>query len=271
MGEEDMLLIYQLVNAMPGKTMSQKLNFFQDLGGSLGFDPFGGDQRDFVEEPYYDAPNRVDQVWGRDPVASVLFDAIDEGMSPMEAYQAAVERELVKEPAPGEKAQVDYLDLASQYATAEAARLADKAQFETEQAGKRAVFESKRQPSLMDLFNAPTLYEAAGAPTEQELAEEYVQGDPRFRSQSNLAKRGAAQNVVGAGRQAVAGLFGKRMDERPMMKTSFSDDPVLNQYVQRIATEKANKELPIMKSRMMPTDRGQQALQMLSMLKMFGS
>lgn len=273
---EDELLIYQLISSMPGKSMSQKLNFFQDISKSLGIDAFGAG-RDFVEEEFYERPNEVDAVWGKDPVASVLFDAVDDGMSPMEAYQSALSQGLINKPGPGEDSVINYMDLVSKYAEAEAKRLADRGMFDQKQANARALFEAEDQPGWDDLFNAPTLFEAAGSPTEETLAQEYVRGDSRFRSASNMKKQQDIQDRAGsvmrAGLSAGLAPFGKAPRERTAPSSGaprFSDDPVLNEFVQRISREKARKELPIMQSRMAPTAKGQQAMRALAMLKMFG-
>ena len=275
MGEQELLALYQLIASMPGKTMSQKLNFFQDMSGTLGVDLFGGETEPFVEQQFVDTPNEVDAVWGRDPVASVLFDAIDEGMSPLEAYQAALDQELIKKPAYGETPLVNYLDLASQYAAAEAGRTAERNKFDAEQANKRSIFESKQGPTLSDLLNPPTVFEATGSLSEKDLAKEFAAGDSRFRSPSNMAKRQGAAGFANVAKKAALQPFkmaGKNVSEQNItpVSSSFSDDPVLNQYVERLTRERARQTIPKMQSRVMPTEKGQQAMQAMAMMRLFG-
>ncbi len=174
--------LYAWINSLPGKTFQQKLNLAQDLAGAYNIDLFGANEP-FVPETYVPQIDTVSRTWGMDPVAGPIFTAIDQGMSPAQAVQAARENPQLKDyfPGPGEKGDVDWFQIANDYANERLTNLAAEQQFQMGQANKQAIYEGK-QP-----FGTPgvpvSMYDVAGQPSLDELMNMYVGGLDQFRDQ----------------------------------------------------------------------------------------
>lgn len=166
--------------SMPGKTQAQKLNYLQDVLGMTGVDLFGAKQEPFV--PAIAPVNQIEAVWGNDPGMAAIMDFIQvDKMSPKAAVDKARELGEIPQYNAAVKGEVDYLDLASQFAAEEAKR----PQFEAQQAADLAAYEAGRKPGLNDMFATP--YEQMGAPSVDDLMAAYA-GDRQRYMASSLPK-----------------------------------------------------------------------------------
>jgi hypothetical protein len=148
--------------SLPGKTTQQKLNYMQDVLGTVGVDLFGTKQEPFVPDV---APvNQVEAVWGTDPGMAAVMDFIRvDRMSPKEAVDEARTQGLIPRFDPNNKGEIDYMGLASQFASEEASR----PQWEAQQAQNRVKYEAGLKPTLDNMFQSP--YERMGSPTVDDL------------------------------------------------------------------------------------------------------
>ena len=163
--------------SMPGKTQAQKLNYLQDVLGMSGVDLFGAKQEPFV--PGVAPVNQIEAVWGNDPAMAAIMDFMQfDGMSPKSAVDEARKQGLVPEYDAYNKGEVDYMDLASQFAAEEAKR----PQFEAQQQADLAAYEAARKPGLNDLFQTP--YQQMGAPSVDDLMAAYANDMQRYSSAS---------------------------------------------------------------------------------------
>ena len=163
--------------SMPGKTQAQKLNYLQDVLGMSGVDLFGAKQEPFV--PGVAPVNQIEAVWGKDPAMAAIMDFMQfDGMSPKSAVDEARKQGLVPEYDAYNRGEVDYMDLASQFAAEEAKR----PQFEAQQQADLAAYEAARKPGLNDLFQTP--YQQMGAPSVDDLMAAYANDTQRYSSAS---------------------------------------------------------------------------------------
>jgi hypothetical protein len=148
--------------SLPGKTTQQKLNYMQDVLGTVGVDLFGAKQEPFVPDV---APvNQIEAVWGTDPGMAAVMDFIRvDKMSPKEAVDEARTQGLIPRFDPNNKGEIDYMGLASDFASEEASR----PQWEAQQAQNQVKYEAGLKPTLDNMFQSP--YERMGSPTVDDL------------------------------------------------------------------------------------------------------
>jgi hypothetical protein len=160
MDEEQQFL--EWLSSLPGKTTQQKLNYMQDVLGTVGVDLFGAKQEPFVPDV---APvNQIEAVWGTDPGMAAVIDFIRvDKMSPKEAVDEARTQGLIPRFDPNNKGEIDYMGLASDFAGEEASR----PQWEAQQAQNRVKYEAGLKPTLDNMFQSP--YERMGSPTVDDL------------------------------------------------------------------------------------------------------
>lgn len=198
--------IMDWINSLPGKTFQQKLNLAQDLAEAYNIDLFGANES-FVSESYMPQPNMVEMVWGKDPVLGPIFTAIDQGMSPAQAVQAAREnKELAGYfPRVGEKGDVNYLQIGADYLTEKLQNQFAEQQFQMNQANKQAIYEGKQPLSMPG--GTQSMYDVLGRPSLAELENMYSSGMEQFRDQgftdlSEFAPTGTAPEVRADGRRS---------------------------------------------------------------------
>lgn len=163
--------------SVPGKTQAQKLNYLQDVLGMAGVDLFGAKQEPFV--PGVAPVNQIEVVWGQDPAMAAIMDFMQfDGMSPKSAVDEARKQGLIPEYDPYNKGEVDYMDLASQFAAEEAKR----SQWEVQNQADFAAYEATRKPGLNDLFQTP--YQQMGSPSVDDLMAAYAKDIQRYSSAS---------------------------------------------------------------------------------------
>jgi hypothetical protein len=175
---------YRWLASLPGKTEQQKLNYLQDVLGTTGVDLFGTKQEPYVAAPDY--VNQVEAVWGQDPNMGAIMDFIQfDGMSPKAAVDEARRQGLIPKYDPNNEQEINYLDLASQFAGEEMKRK----QFELEQQTARDKYDAGLKPTLNNMFATP--YEQMGAPSVDELMAKYA-GERQRNMASSLPKSQAA-------------------------------------------------------------------------------
>lgn len=79
---------------LPGKTPANRLNYYQDLISTLGFDPvqqagLGPDAGAPVQPDYQPSVNKQRYIYESDPLYKQIFDLVDKGASPTSAVSAA--------------------------------------------------------------------------------------------------------------------------------------------------------------------------------------
>ena len=184
---------YRWLASLPGKTEQQKLNYLQDVLGTTGVDLFGTKQEPFVPAPDY--VNQVEAVWGQDPNMGAIMDFIQfDGMSPKAAVDEARRQGLIPKYDPNNEQEINYLDLASQFAGEETKRK----QFELEQQTARDKYDAGLKPTLGSMFATP--YEQMGAPSVDELMAKYA-GQRQRNMASSLPKS----------QTAMAEMYGERV------------------------------------------------------------
>jgi hypothetical protein len=167
------------INSLPGKTFQQKLNLAQDLADAYNIDLFGVNTQ-FVPETYVPQLDAVARTWGSDPVYGAIFTAIDNGMSPTQAVQAAKESPDLKDyfPATGGMYE-DAVSVAGDYATERLQNQFAEQQFNAQQANKQAIFEGKQPLGLSG--EAASMYDVVGQPSLDRLMNMYMEGVNRYR------------------------------------------------------------------------------------------
>jgi hypothetical protein len=208
---------YRWLASLPGKTEQQKLNYLQDVLGTTGVDLFGTKQEPFVPAPDY--VNQVEAVWGQDPNMGAIMDFIQfDGMSPKAAVDEARRQGLIPKYDPNNKQEINYLDLASQFAGEEMKRK----QFELEQQTARDKYDAGLKPTLNNMFATP--YEQMGAPSVDELMAKYAGERQRYMAKGSNASKitwetpapkpveGKSPGVADMAR-ATAGMIGNKAAE----------------------------------------------------------
>lgn len=168
------------INSLPGKTFQQKLNLAQDLADAYNIDLFGANTQ-FVPETYVPDLDVVSRTWGSDPVYGAIFTAIDSGMSPTQAVQAAKESPELKDyfPATGGGLYENVLSVAGDYAAERLQNQFAQQQFELQQANKQAIFEGKQPLGLSG--ESASMYDAVGQPSLDMLMNMYMDVPRRFK------------------------------------------------------------------------------------------
>lgn len=261
MDEQTLQLLYALIQGAPGNTPSQRLNYLQDISKSLGVDLFGGG-REYVPGTYVDEPNIVGETYGSDPIAAAIFNSINNGMSPIQAYQAVLNDENLANQIPKDamgEPLVDLLKIGTDYAEAEAKRRAASSQFQQQEGLNRQIFEAEKQPGLQDLMGE-NVYEAAGAPSESELMRQYLDRlKPNRPATSAVQGGGTVQRFRDVLSKAGAPTTAKGLVE-----------PGLERFAEGFARSQAKKQVGEMRNRYMPTQKSQDLQYQLALIAALG-
>jgi hypothetical protein len=260
MDEQTLQLLYALIQGAPGKTPAQRLNYLQDISGSLGIDLFGGG-RDYVPGTFTEEQNIVGETYGNDPVAAAIFNSINSNMSPIQAYQSADEAGLIPKDTMGDPT-FDYLKLATDYAEAEAKRRVAASQFQQQDALNRQIFEAGQKPGLQDLFGE-NVYEAAGAPSEAKLMQQYLDTLKPKRAASATPSALSGGRTVERLRNA-ASAAGAPVSARGLV------EPGLERFAEGVARSRAKQQVGEMQKRFRPTDRSQDLQYKLALIQAIG-
>jgi hypothetical protein len=195
------------LSSLPGNTTQQKLNYMQDVLGTVGVDLFGAKQEPFVPDV---APvNQVEAVWGTDPGMAAVMDFIRvDRMSPKAAVDEARTQGLIPRFDPNNKGEIDYLGLASQFAGEEASR----PQWEAQQAQNRVKYEAGLKPTLGNMFQSP--YERMGSPTVDDLLGLYGGVADRQRFMSGSLPKSSSK---------MAEMYGERVPKMEQTTDKFVD------------------------------------------------
>jgi hypothetical protein len=205
MDEEQQFL--EWLSSLPGNTTQQKLNYMQDVLGTVGVDLFGAKQEPFVPDV---APvNQVEAVWGTDPGMAAVIDFIRvDKMSPKEAVDEARTQGLIPRFDPNNKGEIDYMGLASDFAGEEASR----PQWEAQQEQNRAKYEAGLKPTLGNMFQSP--YERMGSPTVDDLLGLYGGAADRQRFMSGSLPKSSSK---------MAEMYGERVPKMEQTTDKFVD------------------------------------------------
>lgn len=297
MGEEEMLLLQYLLQTVPGKTAAQRLNFLQDIG----FSPFG-DGRDFVEQQFVGeqfvgdpAPylrNPVFDMYGRDAGYQKVFDNITRGgMAPDAAVQAAIDEGLLDEPSQFDNRLPNPYEIARQYAEREIDNemqlagweqktAAEREQFMAKQARlgqefaqkqdlARAEFERNRPFTLADL-RGTTEFEAAGMPTVDELLELSAQQRASWAPQAKPAE-GSMENMLRMYGERVPRAAGAVAPAPAPVEPRLSQQDIFkNQKYAGALRREFGKRVTQAQQTYLPTERSQNALQRIALMRALG-
>lgn len=263
MDEQTLQLLYALLQNAPGKTPSQRLNYLQDISGSLGIDLFGGG-RDYVPGTFAEEPNIVGETYGNDPVAAAIFNSINSNMSPIQAYQSADEAGLIPKDTMGDPT-FDYLKLATDYAEAEAKRRVAASQFQQQDDLNRQIFEAEQKPGLQDLFGE-NVYEAAGAPTETQLMRQYLDA---LKPKGGAVPARSTPSPLSGGRTAER--FRNVLADAGAGTTARGFVPQgLERFAEGVARSRAKQQVGEMQKRFIPTQRSQDLQYKLALIQAIG-
>lgn len=265
MNEEQLLILQYLLQNAPGKTASQRLNYLQDLTGSLGIDLFGGG-RDYVSQPFVETPNVVGETYRNDPIAAAGFNAmLNQNMSPLDAFQAIMDDPNLADRIPTDAMgdpMVDYLRVFTDFAQNQAEQSVARQRFEQEDMFNRQLFEAEQKPGLQDLFGQ-SAYEAAQQPTEAMLMKSYLDS---LRPQQRAATGGTGSgSAISGGRTAER--FRNVLAQAGAPTTARGGVPAgLEKFAEGVARSRAKQQVGEMKRRFVPTERSQQMQQSLAFL-----
>lgn len=260
MGEEELLILQYLLQNAPGNTASQRLNYLQDLTGSLGLDLFGTGGRDYVSQPFVEVPNVVGETYRNDPIAAAGFNAmLQQNMSPLEAFQAIMDNSDLADRVPTDMMgdpMVDYLKVFTDFAQNEAERSVERQRFQQQDVFNRQLFEAEQKPGLQDLFGQ-SAFEAADQPTEAGLMKSYLD--------ALRPKESAAVPAVQGGR-TVERLRGVLAQAGAPTSARGAVPGGLERFAEGVARSRAKQQVGEMKRRFVPTDRSSQVQQSLALL-----
>lgn len=264
MNEEQLLILQYLLQNAPGKTASQRLNYLQDLSGSLGINLFGG-ARDYVSQPFIETPNVIGETYRNDPIAAAGFNAmLTQNMSPLQAFQAIMDDEDLAARVPTDTMgdpMVDYLKVFTDFAQNEAERAVERQRFEQQDVFNRQLFEAEQKPGLKDLFGQ-SVYEAAEQPTEAMLMKSYLDSLRSPKPPASIAEVGSA---ISGGRTAER--FRNVLAKAGVPTTARGAVPAgLERFAEGVARSRAKQQIGEMKRRFVPTDRSAQVQQSLALL-----
>jgi hypothetical protein len=197
------------IESLPGRTFQQKLNLAQDLADAYNIDLFGANTQ-FVPEMYVPDLDTVSRTWGSDPVFGAIFTAIDNGMSPAQAVQAARQSPELKDyfPATGGGLYENALTVAGDYAAERLQNQFAQQQFELEQANKQAIFEGKQPLGLPG--ESASMYDVLGQPSLDELTKMYAESirQPLGTTDLSVAPFGGIQQPTAGGAAGGGNSFG---------------------------------------------------------------
>jgi hypothetical protein len=177
---EQLQILSALIQAMPGETAQNRLNYFQDLMGQLNVDPFGT-QQPVIQE--WQAPaSQVRAMYGQNPGLQAVFQAIDEGVDPLTAMRGAIADDRFPELSGMDITEKqNYTSslnkVAEDYSSERAETAKNKANFERQQAQKAAESPTPLQQLLPGSVSAyeQTAERLGFEPTAENLLKEYSQ------------------------------------------------------------------------------------------------
>lgn len=241
--QEDMMLVYGLLQSAPGKTMAQKLNWLQDIAG---FNPLGKSVVPFQESAPPMVYNQYD-VYGSNPDMARAFDLIqNRGVDPLTAAQeTGIPTQSVMG---GESPELKAL---MGWAETNARNQAQLQQWQMEQDVARQKYEAS-QPITMKDITGRTAYdamsEAAGQPlTAEGLVSAYARNKQAKGKPINVPIRGPMAETGG-------GMFAGRAGE------------MLRKNTQAAVGRKLGKA----KQTFLPSEKGQQLLDLMKIYSAMG-
>jgi hypothetical protein len=198
---------------IPGKSAANKLNYYQDLISTLGFDPVQQAGIDVADQPppeeYVPGVNKQRYIYESDPTYKQIFDLIDQGASPATAVsEADLKDDQAKE---AQK-------VATDYAGSVVDEMNSRQKFETSQAAKQkkasytAADGSKYKNAPLggnDVFGTASEYDLLGQPSIDELAQQL--GQTRLAQTPGLRTHNTRGGpvAVGAGTKATDTMVSK--------------------------------------------------------------
>lgn len=239
--QAEMLTLYGLLQSAPGKTMAQKLNWLQDIG----FNPLGKGVTPFQESPQPMMYNQYD-VYKSNPDMEAAFDLMQNyGKDPM---SAAKELNIPTVGVMGGES--PELKILMGWAETNAANQAKQQQWELEQGAARQKWEAE-QPTTMKDVTGRTAYdvlsETAGEPlTPQSLVSAYARNKYVGNKPINVPVRGT------------------------MPSTEFGSDPAVAKMIRGRLEGVAGRRLGAAKQKFVPSEKGQQLLDLMSLYSALG-
>jgi len=247
MNDEDLMQLYAILQGVPGKTGSQRLNFLQDIGLD-----FTGRNPQFFEEQFIgemepELVNPVGRAYGRDAKWTNIFGKIESGMDPDSAVAAAIKEGVIEKPGGfGDEANNPY-QIARDYAIKEAEleskwndwsrrNQTESAKFGEKQNRLRSEFEADQPYTLQDLRGV-SQFEAKGAPTVDELV------------RSIKMRRGF-----------------ERTGQMALIRGDVLNNPKYDKELRRQLEQRSAKA----KQTMVPTERSQGAMRNIALMRMLG-
>lgn len=205
-GEDELILQYmQMMGGLPGDTPAQRMNYMQDIVSSMK--TFGVDPRNlfFPSEgepvaPFVEPINATERMYAGDPLYASIFQAIEDGMSPIQAAKAARDQGLWKPTDATTSSQQfndEVVSIAQAYARDRVAGDQARAQWQAE-----AAQAEQGRPSALAYT---TEFDAMGAPTTESLMDQYMQrmgrlkvGNPNGGPATYASAQGGTRRQPGA-------------------------------------------------------------------------
>lgn len=203
-------------NSMPGDTMAQKLNFYQDIVSTLGVDPIQQAGLGAEAQPVWVEPtSKARQVYGSNEAYSTMFDLIDQGYDPDTALAQVNERakagefETITNWDDSEDAMLKLSDRANQYAFEKAGADQDRQAFEAKNAPSYTQADGSKYKNAPlggnDIYATASEYDLLGAPDVDSVLQQYAQerGSENFYGKSQPGNKPVPKSK-GDGRGATA-------------------------------------------------------------------
>ena len=184
----NMFLQYGLqgeTNSMPGDTMQQKLNYYQDIVSTLGVDPIQQAGLGQEAQPQWVEPtSKARQVYGSNEAYSNMFDLIDQGYDPDTALSMTSEAakagqfESVKNWDDSPESLTKLSDRANQYAFEKAGADQDRQMFEAKNAPSYTQADGSKYKNAPlggnDIYATASEYDLLGAPDVDSVLSQYA-------------------------------------------------------------------------------------------------
>lgn len=180
LSQQQALLYEAILKAAPGKTVASKLAYLK----GQGFDLTAGPQAEYAGATAPVLTNPVGEMYASDKGFSSIFDLINKGVDPITAVNKARADKLIPavhqptDPLTGDV--INYTQIAQDYAKANFDNKAKLDAFNQSEAQKKAQWEQKQKPNLMNELGSNTVYQdlATGFGkdfTAQDLVNQYAQ------------------------------------------------------------------------------------------------
>lgn len=281
MGEDDLIAMYAGMNPqLYGENPAKRLNYYQDLAQTLGFDlvQLAGVDNPAQQVPQWQEPiNQTAQMYGSDPFFASIFQAIENGADPISATRAARDQLGMPEGMTQDDFNQTILPIATQYAGERVKTQQARMDWERENADKiggwTAPDGSKYKQSPMggnDIRATASEFDLIGAPSVEDLISQYA----KDRNPANRIRPGAGVSASGGDFQArgagwslpaqAAGATQPRSATKP--KGNFSSNPLVEKYAMQEAKGDAQRYIDKTKNTRVRSDANINAMRRITAL-----